>query len=403
MVLLADDASVWTDVAERLSDRYDVTVTIDPARLDGVHVVAHGRRSVRAAAAAHGALSRTVVSATRPRGDLPVQWIRPTRRRAVLPVPVPGTGKLWQRWVSAGPDAPRTHAPVVARMIAEFIEDADAPVLRRARTGARLVFVTGAGSGIGRATALAFAARGADVLAADLDLATAEQTADLARAHGVVAEAFRVDVADSGALDETALKVVAEHGVPDVVMANAGVAVIGSFLTTTEQEWRRIVDVNLWGVVNTFRAFVPHLVERGSGGHLVVTSSMASFFPAQGQSAYATTKAGVVMLARSLAAELARHGIGVTALCPGFVRTNIAAHARFAGADAGEEARRRAEAEQMAQKRATPPEKVAAVALRAIARNQLVVAATPEARLLSALHRISPGLVSALARRMDLG
>lgn len=407
-MLLVDDPPAWEGVAERLRDRHDVTVVTDPPTAGGpVHLVAHGRRSAAAAARVRDVASLTVVSGTRPDTDVPAQWIRPVRGRAVLPTPFDRTGRQWRRSIVAGPDAPRTHAAALARMVGEFVDevngDAVSPELRRAAAGAKLVVVTGAGSGIGRATALAFAASGADVLVADLDQAAAEQTAELARAHGVTAASYQVDVSDSAAVEEAAARMMAEHGVPDVVMANAGIAVIGSFLATTEREWRRVVDVNLWGVINTFRAFVPHLVERGSGGHLVVTSSMASFFHTQGQSAYATTKAGAVTLARSLCAELAQHGIGVTAVVPGFVRTNIAATARFAGADATEEARRRDEANRIAQRRATPPEKVAATVLRAISRNRLFVPATREARLLAALNRVSPGLVFAIARRMDLG
>lgn len=407
-MLLVDDPSSWEGVAERLRDRHDVAVVTEPPTTGGpVHLVAHGRRSVAVAARARDVVSLTVVSGRRPASDVPVQWIRPVRRRAVLPTPFDGAGRQWRRSVVAGADVPRSHAAVLARMVGEFVDevngDAVSPELRRAAVGAKLVLVTGAGSGIGRATALAYAADGADVLVADLDLAAAEGTAELARAHGVTAAAYRVDVSDSAAVDEVAARVVAEHGVPDVVMANAGIAVIGGFLAVTEQEWRRVVGVNLWGVINTFRAFVPHLVERGSGGHLLVTSSMASFFHTRGQSAYATTKAGAVTLARSLCAELSGHGIGVTAIVPGFVRTNIAASARFAGADETEEARRRDEAVQIAGKRAAPPEQVAATVLRAVSRNRFFVPATREARLLAALNRVAPGLLFAIARRMDLG
>jgi NAD(P)-dependent dehydrogenase (short-subunit alcohol dehydrogenase family) len=159
----------------------------------------------------------------------------------------------------------------------------------------QLALVTGAGSGIGRATAVALAAQGADLLCVDIDFDAAKRTA-----ADVGGSAFQLDVSDGEATRQLADHILVEHGVPDLVMANAGIAVAGSFLDTSEEDWRRVLDVNLWGVINTLRSFLPSLVERGEGGHVVVTASAAGFLPMPSLPAYGTTKAAVLMLSQSL-------------------------------------------------------------------------------------------------------
>lgn len=343
---------------------------------------------------------------------VPVQQVVPLRDRFVTPAmqesAEPWCARLWRRELPAGHWAPRTHPEVVARWIAEFVDHVRgaAPVrglqpardrVRRPLAG-RLVLVTGAGGGIGRATALAAAARGAEVLVVDVDEAAAADTVRCVTSAGGRAHAYRVDVADGAAVHELAERVQAAHGVPDVVVANAGVGVAGPFLATSEEDWRRVVDVNLWGVVHTLRAFAPRLVARGEGGHLVVTASMAGYTPNRLLPAYSTTKAAVLMLAQCLRAELAGQGIGVSAICPGFVSTGIAATTRFVGADPEEERRRRESAVRFYRRRAFPPERVAAAVLRAVERNEAVVPVTAEAVAAQALSRLSPTLLRALGR-----
>jgi NAD(P)-dependent dehydrogenase (short-subunit alcohol dehydrogenase family) len=184
-------------------------------------------------------------------------------------------------------------------------------------------------------------------------------------------------------------------------MANAGVAVAGGFLDTSEEDWRRVLDVNLWGVVNTLRAFVPPLVERGEGGHVVVTASAAGFLPLPSLPAYGTTKAGVLMLAQCLAGELARDGVGVSAVCPGLVHTNITATTRFAGASAAEEVERRALATEMYWRRGFGPEKVAAEVVAAIRDKRVVVPVTPEAKVGALMSRLAPEGTRALLGWVD--
>ncbi|HEV2778302.1 MAG TPA: SDR family oxidoreductase [Actinophytocola sp.] len=328
---------------------------------------------------------------------------------ALLPAADPWCDRLWRRELAAGHWAIRTHPDAVARFVTEFVDHLEghpaSRELARARVGqenrplaGRLILVTGAGSGIGRSSALAFAEAGADVLCLDIDVDTAEDTARQVAAHGSTGLAYRLDVADGAATRELADEVITQHGVPDIVMANAGVGVSGPFLDTTEDDWRRVLDVNLLGVVNTLRAFLPPMVRRGEGGHVVITASMAGYFATPNLPAYSTTKAGVLMLAQCLAGELRASGIGVSAICPGVVHTNITNTTRFAGAGPEEERARREWATAAYRRRGYGPDRVAKAVLKAVRDNRLVVPVTPEARIVSAGARAAPALTRALGR-----
>jgi NAD(P)-dependent dehydrogenase (short-subunit alcohol dehydrogenase family)/pimeloyl-ACP methyl ester carboxylesterase len=339
---------------------------------------------------------------------VPVQQIAPSRdpyvTRPLLDVADPWCERLWRRELAAGHWAPRTHPAAVARLISDFaghVDGAPAPrELARARRGTgapamagQLAVVTGAGSGIGRETALALAADGAEVLCVDIDLGAAELTAKQAGGS-----AYQLDVADGTATERLAARIADEHGVPDLVMANAGIGVSGSFLDTSVDDWRRVLDVNLWGVIHTLRAFLPAMVERGEGGHVVVTSSAAGYLPSPALPAYGTTKAGVLMLAQCLAGELAEAGIGVSAICPGFVHTNITTTTRFAGTAPDEEKALQARAFRMYEKRGYGPDKVARAVVGAVKARKLVVPVTPEARAGALGIRFAPSTTRAIGR-----
>jgi NAD(P)-dependent dehydrogenase (short-subunit alcohol dehydrogenase family) len=264
-----------------------------------------------------------------------------------------------------------------------------------------IVVVTGAGSGIGRAVALGFAANGAQVVAADIDLASAKRTCSVIGSHGASGLAARVDVASAADMEQFAAWVRADVGVPDVVVNNAGIAIVGSFLAHTEEDWTRIVGVNLLGVARGCRLFGAQMVDRGTGGHLVNIASVAAWAPSTALPAYSATKAGVRMLSECLRAELAEAGIGVTAICPGFTSTGIARAAHYPGAS-GEELRklRDAVADGLASRK-FPPEKVAVAVMRAVLGNKPLVPVNAEAWLTYALSRLSPSLLSRLARSAD--
>ncbi|WP_035796040.1 SDR family oxidoreductase [Kitasatospora mediocidica] len=265
-----------------------------------------------------------------------------------------------------------------------------------------LVVVTGGGSGIGRATALAFAEQGSRVVVCDLDLDAAQRTAELASLLGPVATAYQVDVSDGPAMDAFALTVAAAHGVPDVLVNNAGIGHSGTFLQITEKEWQRVLDVNLWGVIHGCRAFGTLMAERGEGGHIVNLASAAAYLPSKILAAYATSKAAVLMLSDCLRAELAPAGIGVSAICPGIVNTNITRTSTFSGLSAAEQSAKQARASKLYARRGFPPEKVAAEIVRAVRTRKAVVPVTFEAKAARLLGRISPGLLR-LAARLDLG
>ncbi|MER5264185.1 SDR family oxidoreductase [Actinosynnema sp. NPDC002837] len=308
----------------------------------------------------------------------------PYVRREHLEAAEPWVEELTRSRIRAGHWAPRTHPELVARHIEDAIDG---------KRRKRLAVITGAGSGIGRATAVAFAHQGAEVVVLDVDDEKARDTAELVGGH-----AYRVDVADSAAMTAVAAEIEARHGVPDVVMANAGIGLAGSFLRTSEEDWRRVVDVNLWGVVHTLRAFAPRMVDRGEGGNLVVTASAAGYFPTAALSAYSTTKAAVLMLAQCLDAELREHGVTVTAICPGVIDTDITRTFTFAGATPAEQDEQRRKATKAYRRRGFGPEKVAAEVLKVVDHHKAVVPVTMEAKAAHLGNRIAPDLVRALGR-----
>ncbi|MCI3153321.1 SDR family oxidoreductase [Streptomyces sp. GB4-14] len=341
---------------------------------------------------------------------VPVQLVTPLGDRFLSPRLHDGleqwAPRLVRRTLSSGHWVPRSRPDQLATWIADFVtsvEDGRPESRARGRYadrfGGRLVLVTGAGSGIGRATALAFAEAGARVVAVDRDTGAALRTAGEARARGATdAWAETADVADERAVEKLAERVTAAHGVVDVLVNNAGVGLGGAFLDTTTEDWKRVLDVNLWGVIHGCLHFGRRMAERGQGGHIVNVASAAAFQPSRALPAYGASKAAVLMLSESLRAELAERGIGVTAVCPGFVTTNITSTARFAGTDAAEERRRRRKAARLYGLRNYPPEKVAAAVLRAVVRDEAVVPVTPEARAAYALARWLPGVARRVAR-----
>jgi NAD(P)-dependent dehydrogenase (short-subunit alcohol dehydrogenase family) len=260
------------------------------------------------------------------------------------------------------------------------------------------VVVTGAGNGIGRATALGFAANGARLVAADLDLAAATSAAQVITARGGEAHAWQVDVASAGEMERFAGWVRSEIGIPDVVVNNAGIAIAGPFLAHTEADWQKIIGVNLLGVVRGCLLFGGQMAERGTGGHIVNIASAAAFIPSAWLPAYSVTKAGVRMLSDCLRAELAGTGIRVTAICPGFIATGIGRAAHYAGVSGEQEERVRQEADRALRRRNCPPEQVALAVMRAVLHRKTVVPVNAEARIGYALSLLAPAALRALAR-----
>ncbi len=370
--------------------------------------------------AAHGAwLYRDNVRPRlrRPRSDayahVPVQLITPTGDAFLSERLYDGLERwapdLLRRTLPAKHWIPRTRPDQLASWITEFVTAREEPAARAPeqkaparyadRFGGQLVLVTGAASGIGRATAFAFAEAGARVVAVDRDAEGAARTADMARLVGAPeAWAECVDVSDEQAMEKLAAKVAAEYGIVDVLVNNAGIGLSGAFLDTTAEDWKKVLDVNLWGVIHGCRIFGKQMAERGQGGHIVNTASAAAYLPSRTLPAYSTSKAAVLMLSECLRAELASKSIGVSAICPGIVNTNITATSRFAGVDEAEEKRRQERSSRLYGLRNFPPEKVADAILRAVVRNEAVVPVTPESKGALWMSRFAPRTLRRIAR-----
>ncbi|MER5727604.1 SDR family oxidoreductase [Streptomyces sp. NPDC002138] len=353
----------------------------------------------------------------RPRADayahVPVQLITPTGD-AFLSERLYDDLELWapdllRRTLAAKHWVPRTRPDQLAAWIGEFVTSREEPATRAPerkapgryadRFGGQLVLVTGAASGIGRATAFAFAEAGARVVAVDRDGEGASRTAEMARLVGAPAAWGEcVDVSDEQAMEKLAVKVAAEYGIVDVLVNNAGIGLSGPFLETSSEDWKKVLDVNLWGVIHGCRIFGKQMADRGQGGHIVNTASAAAYLPTRSLPAYSTSKAAVLMLSECLRAELADRSIGVSAICPGIVNTNITATSRFTGVDAAEEKRRQQRSSRLYGLRNFPPEKVADAILLAVVKNQAVVPVTPESKSALWLSRFAPGALRAFAK-----
>jgi NAD(P)-dependent dehydrogenase (short-subunit alcohol dehydrogenase family)/pimeloyl-ACP methyl ester carboxylesterase len=347
--------------------------------------------------------------------DVPVQLIVGTGDPFVRPHLYDETrtwaSRLWRRDIKAGHWSPMSHPQVIAASVTELVDfvggATPARALLRAQVGRprgtfgdTLVSVTGAGSGIGRETALAFAAEGAEVVISDVAEAGVKETAALITARGAVAHSYVLDVADAEAVEAFADRVCAEHGVPDVVVNNAGIGHAGSFLDTPAEHWDRVLEVNLGGVVNGCRSFARRLVERGTGGHVVNVSSMAAYSPMQAMNAYCTSKAAVYMFSDCLRAELDAAGIGLTTICPGVINTNIVHTTRFDAptGKAGQVAGRRKQLEAMFAARRYGPDKVAKAILSSVKKGTAIRPVAPEAHLLYGTSRVAPQVLRSTAR-----
>ncbi|MFF2555186.1 SDR family NAD(P)-dependent oxidoreductase [Nocardia sp. NPDC058058] len=266
------------------------------------------------------------------------------------------------------------------------------------------VLITGAGSGIGRATALRYAGMGARVIVTDINGDTAKHTADMIRDRGGRAEVYVLDVTDDDAWNVLARSVIEHHGLPDILINNAGFGIAGGFLEHSKADWDRQMAVNLGGVVNGCRAFAPFMAERGSGQIVNISSGLA-YIPVAMVPSYCVSKAAVRMFSECLRSELAPKGVGVTVICPGAVGgTGLLSNGQLVSSLDGMAEENKTELQRVAGAFAekygpllTSPDYIARGIVRAARHNWGVVPVRPESWLMFGLHRLSPGLLRSSA------
>lgn len=247
----------------------------------------------------------------------------------------------------------------------------------------KTVVVTGAGSGIGRATALAFAQHGARIAACDVDQARLDALSAELGGRALIVQ--RVDVADRAQMRAFADAVHAQVPAADVVVNNAGVGLGGSFLDTSLDDVDWLLGINLRGVIHGCHYFAPKMAERRSG-HVVNIASIFGIHPAPNVTAYVASKFAVLGFSQSLRTELAPHQVGVTAICPGMIATSIVVDGRTAG-EAGD---RRAAMIERFKKKGIPPSRVAEVILDAVRTNPAVRTVGRDAWVVHQLTRLAP-------------
>jgi NAD(P)-dependent dehydrogenase (short-subunit alcohol dehydrogenase family) len=266
----------------------------------------------------------------------------------------------------------------------------------RGEFSGRTVTITGAGSGIGRSTALLFARLGAKVHLADLDADRVEEVRREIEALDRRATAHVVDVSDPAAVETLAERVFGEDKAVDVLHNNAGIGHAGPVEETTLDDWQRVIAVNLLGTIYGVHFFVPRMLRQGRPGHVVNTASGAGLVAWGEMAPYCTSKFGVVGLSEALSAELAPKGIQVTAVCPGFIDTPIVRTAILRGGLSGRTER----IGDFYRKRGASPDVVAEAVVDAVRKRRLIQP-VPRAHVVPAwlLKRLSPRAAQAMSRR----
>lgn len=260
----------------------------------------------------------------------------------------------------------------------------------------KVALVTGAGSGIGCEIAVLFAAQGAHVILSDINETGMQDTGRRIKQAGGECETHIADVSKRSDMKKLASAVREKHGALDILVNNAGIASAGRFVDTALDTWDKVLDINVKGVVHGCHYFLPDMIERGHGGHVVNLASMAAFVAPREMSIYAASKFAVLGFSESLRCEMATHDIHVAAICPGVINTPIIANTVVEGQVA--ERGLQEKAIDFYQKRNYPPQKVAQAVLKAVLKNKSVVPVSPEAWLSYYAKRLLPGVMERLGR-----
>ncbi|MCF4166699.1 SDR family NAD(P)-dependent oxidoreductase [Zavarzinia compransoris] len=260
----------------------------------------------------------------------------------------------------------------------------------------KVVVVTGAASGIGQALARDFARRGAKLALSDVNIDGLNTLAEELRRGGATVLADRLDVADRDAFFAYADKVIGEMGGADVVINNAGVALVGSIASLPIDQIDWLMGINFWGVVHGTKAFLPHMTERKAGS-IVNVSSVFGLIGVPGQGAYCAAKFAVRGFTETLRQEMHGSGVHIGCVHPGGIKTNIAKSARVIelpeGAESAEAIARRFE--EVAR---TTPAQAAATIIRGIEKRSPRILIGPDARVISGLARLLPVAYASLVR-----
>lgn len=248
----------------------------------------------------------------------------------------------------------------------------------------KIAIVTGAGSGIGRALATKLAARGAILVMADVNKQQVTEAADKIIQVGHRAKAATLDVTDQPAVQKLVEDTVAEHGRLDYIFNNAGIAVGGEARDVSVEDWKTVIDVNLYGVIHGVCAAYPVMVRQGFG-HIINTASLAGLTPFPGELSYTASKYGVVGLTMGLRVEGAALGVKASVVCPGIIETPIYTRSKVVRFDRDKAL--------TTLPRGMTPERCAEQILRDVERNKAIIVVTAAAKFLYIMQRISPGFV----------
>ncbi len=260
----------------------------------------------------------------------------------------------------------------------------------------KLALVTGASSGIGQAIAVALARQGARLILVGTNESRLAESKHLCEATGAQAHPYSANVADYRLMQGLAEAVRAEHGTVDILVNNAGVVMSGLMHEVEIEDWQRLIDINVMGVVHGCKLFIPGMLEQGSG-HIVNMASAAGLIGQPGMSTYCATKHAVVGLSSSLRYEVARSGVGVSTICPGYVRTPIIESLKLVGKLDTPKARAKVEKTMRGSK--LTAEVVAARTLKAIRKNESFVTIGKDAQMANYGRRLSPGLLDRMFTR----
>lgn len=258
----------------------------------------------------------------------------------------------------------------------------------------KTALISGAGSGIGLALAKELGQRGATIIGTDINQSRLDSMLLELKNSGIKAFAYRVDHTDRSAVEALVQKVQKEVGVVDILCCNAGVGHGGKIDSVTLDDWKWVIDINLWGTIYLIHYFLPSMIERQQG-QILITASGAGLSPLGCMGPYSMTKAALVSLTSVMRMDLYAHNINVSALCPGIIKTNIMKDAKLSGDH------NKAAAEEFYATQGVSPAIVAKTAVKGLMKNKGIIPAPwGQVAIPALLYRISPAMMVGLGRKL---